>query len=166
MHGLCPWFLLGTKVMQNLVGAGDGQTRCIGRGGRWANGEFCKILWHAGKGGGYSRLSNNTSAVSKSAMCELRSATAGVINGSCSLKIEKKDTKQLTWGHALQKSFTVEPRYAKEAVKLYRYIEESLYWNSRYNDMAVKLPKISLYRGKPNMSFYCIYYLIKFVMSI
>ena len=60
-------------------------------------------------------------------MCELRSATAGVINGSCSLKIAKKDTKQLTWGHALQKSFTVEPRYAKEAVKLYRYIEESLY---------------------------------------
>ena len=56
-------------------------------------------------------------------MCELRSATAGVINGSSSLKIEKKDMKQLTWGHALQKSFTVEPRYNKEAVKLYRCIE-------------------------------------------
>ena len=48
------------------------------------------------KDGGCRRLSNNTSAVSKSAMCELRSATAGVINGSCSLKIEKKDIKQVT----------------------------------------------------------------------
>ena len=82
---------------------------------------------------------NNTSAVSKSAICELRSATAGVINGSCSLKIEKKEMKQLTWGHALQKSSTVEPRNAKGAVKLYRYIEESLYRNSRYNDMALKI---------------------------
>ena len=29
-------------------------------------------------------------------------------------------------------------RYAKGAVKLYRYIEESLYQNARYNDIAVK----------------------------
>ena len=28
-------------------------------------------------------------------------------------------------------------------------MKESLYRDSRYNDMAVKLPKKSLYRGKP-----------------
>ena len=60
-------------------------------------------------------------------MCELRSATAGVINGSYSLKIEKKDVKQLTRGNALRKGFTVEPRYAEEAVNIVtsrnRYIE-------------------------------------------
>ena len=38
-----------------------------------------------------------------------------------------------------------------------RYIEESLYRNSRYNDMAVKLLKDSLYRGKPNMHFLTAY---------
>ena len=32
----------------------------------------------------------------------------------------------------------VEPRYAKGAVKLYRYIEESFYRNSRYDDMTFK----------------------------
>ena len=32
----------------------------------------------------------------------------------------------------------VEPRYAKGAVKLYRYIEESFYRNSRYDDMIFK----------------------------
>ena len=169
MQRHCPWFLLGTKVIQNLVcvwrGGGGGANEVYY--GRWANGEFCKILWHVGKGGGYRKMRrNNTSAVSKSAMCELRSATAGVINGSCSLKIDKKDMKKLTWGHALQKSFAVVPRYAKGVVKLYRYIEESFYWNSRYNDMAVKLPKISLYWGKTNMCLYCIRYLILFVMSI
>ena len=75
--------------MQNLerAGAGGGGGGNKKYYGRLAYGEFCKILWHVRK------LSNNTSAVSKSAMCELRSATAGVINGSCSLKIEKKDMK-------------------------------------------------------------------------
>ena len=34
----------------------------------------------------------------------------------------------------------------REQYKLYRYMKESLYRNSRYNDMAVKLQKKSLYR--------------------
>ena len=41
-------------------------------------------------------------------------------------------------------SSTVEPRYndmPREQYKLYRYMEESLYRNSRFNDMAVKLQK-------------------------
>ena len=41
-------------------------------------------------------------------------------------------------------SSTVEPRYndmSREQYKLYRYMKESLYRNSRYNDMAVKLQK-------------------------
>ena len=39
-------------------------------------------------------------------------------------------------------------RYAKGAVKLYRYIQESLYRNPRYDDKAVQLQKISFYRVK------------------
>ena len=45
-------------------------------------------------------------------------------------------------------------------MKLYRYIEVSLYRETRYNDIAVKSPKISLYRGKIKMYFYTAYYLI------
>ena len=51
-------------------------------------------------------------------------------------------------------------------MKLYRYIEVSLYRDSRYNDIAIKSPKISLYRGKIKMYFFTAYYLIKLVMSI
>ena len=51
-------------------------------------------------------------------------------------------------------------------MKLYRYIEVSLYRDSRYNDIAVKSPKISLYRGKIKMYFFTAYYLIKLIMSI
>ena len=43
-------------------------------------------------------------------------------------------------------------------MKLYRYIEVSLYRDSRYNDIAVKSPKISLYRGKIKMYFFTAYY--------
>ena len=53
----------------------------------------------------------------------------------------------LQHGHCQSKySGTPILRYAKGAVKLYRYIGVSLYRNSRYSDMAIKLPKISLYR--------------------
>ena len=45
-------------------------------------------------------------------------------------------------------------------MKLYRYIEVSLYRDSRYNDIAVKSPKISLYRGKVKMYFFTAYYAV------
>ena len=45
-------------------------------------------------------------------------------------------------------------------MKLYRYIEVSLYRDSRYNDIAVKSPKISLYRGKIKMYFFTAYYAV------
>ena len=44
-------------------------------------------------------------------------------------------------------------RYTRGMVKLYHYIGVSLYRNSRYSDIAVKILKISLYQGTFNMLF-------------